>query len=115
AGPQLLLDNFLIEYSSNVTRRVHSPKRNLNHPFVTGKEDKNFQPYVTVLRDSHTGKFRMWYDTPVDGSQSHLGYIESDDGIVFIRPHRVLDDPGKIAFGASVLDEGPQFPDPSWR
>jgi hypothetical protein len=27
----------------------------------------------------------------------------------------VLKDPGRIAFGASVLDEGPAFPDKSWR
>jgi len=115
SGPQLFLDDSLIEYSSNLVRRVNSPKRDLDRPVVTGKADKNFQPYVTVVRDSNTGKFRMWYNVPVDGSQSHLAYIESEDGIRFIRPHRVLDDAGRIAFGASVLDEGPQFPDPSWR
>jgi hypothetical protein len=114
-GPQLLLDNFLVEYSSNITRRIHSPKRDLAHPVVTGKEDKNFQPYITVVRDSDTGRFRMWYDVPVDASQSHLAHIESKDGIHFLRPHRVLEDPAKIAFGASVLDEGPGFSDPSWR
>jgi len=115
AGPHLLLDNFLIESSSNVTRRINSPKRDLPDPVVTAKEDNNFQPYVTVLREQQTGKFRMWYGVPVNGSQSHLAHIESQDGIHFIRPHRVLTDPDRIAFGASVVDEGPDFADLSWR
>jgi hypothetical protein len=115
SGPHLFLDDFLIEQSSNVIRRIQSPKRELAQPIVTGKEDKNFQPYVTVLRDPRTGRFRMWYGVPVNGSQSHLAHIESEDGIHFIRPHRVLEDPSKIGFGASVLDEGPEFRDPSWR
>lgn len=57
----------------------------------------------------------MWYGVPVNAGQSHLAHIESRDGIHFIRPHRVLEDPARIAFGASVLDEGQGFADPSWR
>lgn len=115
AGPHLLLDDYLIEQSSNVTRRINCPQRFLKGPVVTAREDKNFQPYMTVLRDPNTQRFRMWYGVPVSAGQSHLAYIESEDGIQWIRPHRVLDDPGRITFGASVLDEGPSFPDPSRR
>jgi hypothetical protein len=111
AGPHLLLDDFLIESSSNVTRRVNVPKRDLAQPVVTAKEDQNFQPYVTVLRDARSARFRMWYGVPVNGGQSHLAYLESLDGIHWLRPHRVLEDPARIAFGASVLDEGPAYPD----
>ena len=36
-------------------------------------------------------------------------FMESEDGIHWIRPHRVLDDPASINFGSSVIDEGPNF------
>jgi hypothetical protein len=96
-------------------RRIESPKRDLAAPVVTAKEDHNFQPYVTVLRDPQSRRFRMWYGVPVDGGQSHLAYIESEDGVHWIRPHRVLEDAGRITFGASVLDEGPGFAEPECR
>jgi hypothetical protein len=115
AGPHLLLDDYLIEQASNVTRRINCPKRSLVGPVVTAREDKNFQPYMTVLRSPNTQRFRMWYGIPINAGQSHLAYIESEDGVHWIRPHRVLDDPGRIAFGASVLDEGPDFADPARR
>ena len=115
AGPHLLLDDCLIEQASNVTRRINCPQRQLTEPVVTAREDKNFQPYMTVLRGPKMQRFRMWYGISVNAGQSHLAYIESEDGVHWIRPHRVLDDPGRIAFGASVLDEGPDFPDPARR
>ena len=114
-GPHLFLDDFLIQQSSNVVRRIDSPRRDLTQPVVTGKEDGNFQPYVTVLREPQTQRFRMWYNVPVNGGQSHLACIDSDDGIHWIRPRRVLQIPARIAFGASVLDEGPAFIDPARR
>jgi hypothetical protein len=43
--------------------------------------------------------------------------MESEDGIHWQRPHRVLADPGgvEVRFGASVLDDGPEVPDPARR
>jgi hypothetical protein len=102
-GPHLFLDDRLIERAEGVRRSVHSPRRTLSGPVVTGPEDRNFQPYVTVLRDGP--RFRMWYNTPESASQSHLGYLESADGVRWERPHRVLPDPGgPIQFGAAVVD-----------
>ena len=83
------------------------------NPLVTGKEDGCFQPYLTVLRDPQTGRFRLWYGVHTadfNPSRSHLGYMESADGIRWIRPHRVLADPAPIQFGVSVLDVGPDIP-----
>jgi hypothetical protein len=119
-GPHLFLDEFLIESSSNVTRRVNAPNRDpaIPHPLVTGKEDGCFQPYLTVLRDPQTGRFRLWYGVRTadfDSGRSHLGYLESADGIRWIRPHRLLPDPAPIQFGVSVLDEGPDCPDSAQR
>jgi hypothetical protein len=113
-GPHLFLDGRLIARSENLTRRVMQPKR-LPGPVVTGPEDKCFQPYLTVLRDPATGRFRIWYGVPDSASRSHLGYMESEDGTHWTRPHRVLDDPGPIQFGVSILDEGAAHPYPEQR
>jgi len=119
-GPHLFLDEFLIESSSNVARRVNVPRRDppIPNPLVTGKEDGCFQPYLTVLRDPQTGRFRLWYGVHTEDyntSRSHVGYLESADGIQWIRPHRVLPDPAPIQFGVSVLDDGPDCPNPVQR
>lgn len=118
-GPHLFIDDYLIASQSGLQRRLEHPAR-LPEPVVTGPEDKNFQPYVAVIRDPQTKRFRMWYGVPAipeQASPSHLAYIESADGIHFDRPHRVLNDPSGIVvrFGASVIDEGPHFPDHSKR
>jgi hypothetical protein len=111
-GPHFFIDDYLIAYQSFLNRTVNNPER-YPTPVVTGGEngDQNFQPYMSVLRDDKTGKFRMWYNTPENKSQSHIGYIESDDGIHWNRPHRVLQDPDTIKFGVTVLDRGINFPE----
>ena len=115
-GPHLFVDDFLIAKQSFLNRTVNNPEK-YPEPVVTGGKtgDQNFQPYLTVLRDEISGRFRMWYNTPENRSQSHIGYIESEDGIHWIRPHRVLKDPHMIEFGVSVLDRGKDFPQPEKR
>lgn len=120
AGPHLFIDDFLIESSVNLTRKVNALKRDpsIPNPVIhgrAGKGDKNFQPYVSVHRDQETKRFRVWYNVGVNPTKSLLGYMESEDGIHWIRPHRELDKPDDIAYGACVLDEGRDFPDPDKR
>ena len=119
-GPHLLLDEYLIESSQGVTRRVASPPRDasLPNPIVTGPEDRCFQPYFTVSRSPETGKFRIWYGAWRDDqsmSRSHIAYLESDDGVHWKRPAKILKDPAEIQFGSEVLDAGPSGPDPARR
>lgn len=119
-GPHLLLDDELIASSSGLTRRVCRPARDpaLHNPLVDGKTDHNYQPYLTVLQDPATRRFRMWYGCygpSPDGITSHLGYLESPDGLHWQRPARVLADPDPIQFGSSVLDDGPGFSPASQR
>ncbi len=119
-GPHLFVDDFLIESSDNIVRVVNVPERDASipNPIVTGKEDGCFQPYMTVLRDERTGRFRLWYDhhtADFNASRSRLGYLESDDGIHWIRPARVLDEPPSIRYGVSVIDQGERFPRPGQR
>jgi hypothetical protein len=117
-GPHLFVDEYLIESSQNLTRRVNSPARDPKRtgPIVTGREDRCFQPYFSVSQSPETGKFRIWYgawrkDKSTGGS--HLAYMESDDGLHWQRPPKILKDPGNIQFGSEVLDEGPNCPNPS--
>ena len=115
-GPYLMLDESLIAEKAEVHREVNHPSR-LPDPIVTGYEDGCFQPWVTVVRDPQTRRFRMWYNIPAKPGQqsvSQLAYLESDDGIHWLRPHRVLTAPA-IKFGASVIDEGPGCADPARR
>jgi hypothetical protein len=119
-GPHLFIDDYLIDKTTNVTRRVNSPKRDpdLPNPVVTGKEDLNFQPYMTILRDPNTNKFRIWYGARTKDSnevRSHIATMQSDDGIHWKRPPRLLEDPPAIQFGCCVLDEGPDFGNPADR
>ena len=115
-GPHLFIDEYLIAGQSFLSRTVNQPKK-LQEPVVTGGKDgdQNFQPYLSVIRDEVTGRFRMWYNTPVSRSQTHIGYIESKDGINWIRPHRLLRDPQEIKYNVSVIDRGVLFEKPEQR
>jgi len=113
-GPYLLLDQLLIHDQANIRRTIHEPVR-LPDPVVTSLDDGNFQPYVTVVHYPDESLFRMWYNTPENVSQSHLGHITSRDGIHWDRPHQILEDPAHINFGASVMDRGSDFPNPAER
>lgn len=119
-GVQLLLDDYLIEDSVNLIRQINQPKRdsNIPNPLIRGQEDRCFQPFFSVLQDPQTRHFRIWYGSWDDQKRidrSHIGYMESLDGIQWIRPHRVLEDPSTIQFGSEVLDEGPGYFDPQQR
>ena len=115
-GPHLFIDDYLIAEQSYISRTVNNPEK-LAEPIITGGKtgDQCFQPYMSVLQDPLTRRFRIWYGTPETESQSHIGYMESEDGIHWIRPHRVLQDPHIIKFGVTVLDRGADHPDVSQR
>jgi hypothetical protein len=66
----------------------------------------------------------MWYnvdvvDDPKDGEFSGAtGYLESVDGVRWPGPYErltSLPSDGRVRFGASVVDDGPQFPVPAER
>ena len=119
-GPHLFVDDYLVESTENIVRVVNQPERDpaLPNPAITGKEDGCFQPYLSVLRDPDTGRFRIWFGhrtEDLNASRSRIGYTESDDGIHWERPVRVLEDPGPIQFGVSVIDHGPAWENPAQR
>jgi len=114
AGPHLFLDDWLVEATSKVTRKPMQAGRDpaIPNPVVTGAKDhgdRNFQPWLSCLQDPQTGRFRFWYNIGIDAGTSGLGYLESDDGIRWGRPHRQLPQPVRITYGAGVIDEGLDF------
>ena len=119
-GPHLFVDDELIAFSRNLVRRVMPPQRDsaIPNPLVRGKEDGVYQPYFSVSRSPESGRFRMWFgvaDEARSGNRSHVAYMESEDGIHWIRPPQVLRDPSPIQFGSEVIDLGPLWKDPARR
>ena len=118
-GPHLFIDGYLIEDQSLLNRTVNNPDK-LPDPIVWGgwNKDQQWQPYLSVIFDEERSIYRMWYNTPIDTvetSRCHIGYMESEDGINWIRPHLVLEDPHEIQFGASVIDRGKNYIEPNER
>jgi hypothetical protein len=119
-GPHLLVDDFLIATSQNLSRVVRQPRRDstIPNPVVNAKEDRTFQPYMSISRSPETGRFRIWYGISTGEKSTHtsaLAYLEANDGIHWDRPHRVLKIPRPMQFGSEVLDRGPYWPDPAQR
>jgi len=118
-GPHLFLDDYLIASASNIIRRVVQPGRDqaIPNPLVTGPEDRNFQPFFTVSRSPETGRYRIWYGAWKEDrreNRSTLAYMESDDGIRWIRPPVLCRTP-EIQFGSEVIDRGPDWGDRAER
>jgi hypothetical protein len=84
AGPHLFIDEFLVSESQHLKKVTQHPKRFLDSP-VLGWKEHTTQPYVTVLRDPQTKKFRLWYNYDI-GQNCAIGYAESDDGIKWTLP-----------------------------
>jgi len=124
SGPQLFMDDHLIAKSDGVDKVTQHPQRFLGRP-VLGWEQHTTQPYVTVLRDPQSGKFRMWYNHGA-GKDCAIAYAESDDGVQWTAPRLDLVGPdnrlfiiGRSAehgsYGVSVIDDGPNAVDPQKR
>jgi hypothetical protein len=122
-GPQLLIDDSLVEESRGVVKTTHPPRRYENNP-ILGMEQHTTQPYVTVLRDPESGRFRMWYNADA-GKDCAIAYAESMDGIHWETPVlSILGENNKLlsissefqnGYGVSVIDDWGRERDPSWR
>ena len=61
AGPQLFLDDYLIDQLDGLTRHVETPKR-LPKPVLDSATFGTTQPYLTVLHDTERHGYRIWYN-----------------------------------------------------
>jgi hypothetical protein len=116
-GPHLFVDEYLIAKSENLKRTIHPPQRYEGNP-ILGVEQGTTQPYVSVIRDPDTKRYRMWYNRDI-GPGCTVAYAESDDAIHWRTPSLgIFGDDNRlfpVAYGAAVLDEGPAFADKSRR
>ena len=88
----LFLDDWVIESSANVCRRIEPLRKQAANPLIV--PDRPWEGcqallYGSVLRDGATGRYRIWYLTGIglgDTDHQAMGYAESDDGLVWSKP-----------------------------
>ena len=105
-GPQLFLDDYLIERRDGLKREVQSPKR-FGPPILDSKTFGTTQPYLTVLRDEKK-RFRMSYN-----NGPSVWHAESDDGIRWMNPRLAWS--RARGYCCSVVDDGEREADRSRR
>src|SRR5262249_33443439 len=79
-GPQLFLDDYLVERLSGLVRRVETPQR-LAAPVLDSATFGTTQPYLTVLRDEENRRYRIWYNRG-----PAVWHAESTDGLRWAEP-----------------------------
>jgi hypothetical protein len=97
-GPQLFLDNYLVDHMEGLERKVQQPRR-LPKPVLDSKTFGTTQPYLTVLRDAEQKRFRIWYN-----HGPAIWHAESDDGIHWANPRVAWD--VRRGYGCSLVDDG---------
>ena len=105
-GPQLFLDDYLIESRDGLKREIQSPQR-FGPPVLDSKTFGTTQPYLTVLRDEKK-RFRMFYN-----NGPAIWHAESNDGLHWANPRVAWNRPR--GYGCSVVDDGECETDPSRR
>ncbi len=84
-GPetQLFVDDFLVAQQSGIAFRLHQPEKYAANPLITPSPawERLVLCYGSVLRDSSTGGFRMWYT-----NDTGIAYATSPDGLHWKKP-----------------------------
>jgi hypothetical protein len=106
-GPQLFLDDYLIDRLEGLERRTESPER-LEGPVLDSKTFGCTQPYVSVTHDRERHRFRLWYN-----HGPAVWHAESEDGVRWANPRVAWDLPR--SYGASLVDDGERAREPERR
>lgn len=95
-GPQLLLDDLLVEDRFGLARVMQHPEKHADNPILLPDTpwEADAVQITSVLRDDQLGRYRMWYSSvsrkryAEGGSKSYqaLAYAESDDGCCWRKP-----------------------------
>jgi hypothetical protein len=106
-GPQLFLDDYLIDRLEGLERWTESPER-LEGPVLDSKTFGCTQPYVSVTHDRERHRFRLWYN-----HGPAVWHAESEDGVRWANPRVAWDLPR--SYGASLVDDGERAREPERR
>ncbi len=125
-GPQLLVDDYLIERCDGLVRTTHRPRKSPG-PILVGQEwYQQALFHLKVVHDPALERFRMWFVATrktVTG-RGYFAYAESDDGIRWRQPNLGLvevdgsTDNNAVKAGAYCLmlvDHGPGCAEPDKR
>lgn len=86
---QLFIDDYLIESTDNITRRLHQVQKHPANPIIKPDqpwEGKNTTPQGSVIYDNEDGIFKMWYTTAHQGLGKGMAYAVSADGVHWDKP-----------------------------
>ena len=91
-GPLSFVDDFAIEQMTGLDRTLEQPVKKAK-PVIVGEKPWESNPYLfgTVLFDSSTATYRMWYmsynrgKTPTE--RTPILYAESKDGLTWAKPN----------------------------
>ena len=131
-GPQLFIDDYLIEMSEGLTRTVHQPEK-LPDPVISGHGwYQQTKSHFKVVYDPELRRFRMWFvgrsrkagPGEKAANTDYVAYAESDDGIDWHEPELGLIEingskkNNAVADSADnlvLIDHGPDWPEPQMR
>ena len=115
-GPQLFVDDHLVEGSSGLVRTTHQPQK-LPEPILAPSEPWHGTPacVLSVVDDREAGLFRMWYGVrfpEITGAFAQYAYAESDDGARWRKPSLGFFGDNNLiksmrGFGLVFIDDGP--------
>lgn len=106
-GPQLFLDDYLVERIDGLTRQIRPPTK-LPEPVLSSTIFGVTQPYITVLYDRKLRRYGIWYN-----HANPIWHAESEDGIHWRNPQPAWDLPR--SYGCSIVDDGENAADPDER
>ncbi len=106
-GPQLFLDDYLIDRLDGLIRRVQTPRRH-GPPVLDSKTFGTSQPYLTVLPQDGGKGYRIWYN-----HGGAIWHAESADGIRWTNPREAWN--FGHGYGASMVDDGARAMPPTRR
>ena len=115
-GPQLFVDDHLVEASSGLVRTTHQPKK-LPGPILAPSDRWQDTPscVLSVVDDRQAGLFRMWYAVRfpgITGAFAQYAYAESEDGEHWRKPSLGFFGDNNLiqsmrGFGLVFVDDGP--------
>jgi len=106
--PQFFLDNYIIENTFELQRKMNHPRRFEKNPILDAATFKTTQPFLSVIYDPEYkgGKYRLWYNR-----EEPIYHVESSDGLHWEEPQVAWD--LERAYGVGVVDDRERERDPA--